>query len=117
MLDFLLIKQGTTKKERNTVIDSSVDVAADITAIKNGQATIKGNRINVNGRVYERKANGTLAPISGNGFTTLDRGSFNALGIYKKFDNTAKADEILNKMGLSSQSKQAALDVWIRNQK
>ncbi|MCX8619122.1 VENN motif pre-toxin domain-containing protein, partial [Gilliamella sp. B2923] len=111
------IKQGTTKKDKNTVIDSSVDVNADMAAIKNGQATIKGNQITVNGRTYEREANGTLAPISGNGFTTLDRGSFDALGIYKKFGNTSKADEILNKMGLSHQSKQAALDVWKRNQK
>ena len=111
------IKQGTTKKDKNTVIDSSVDVNADIKAIKNGQGIIKGNKITVNGRTYEREVNGTLAPISGNGFTTLDRGSFDALGIYKKFGNTSKADEILNKMGLSPQSKQAALNVWKRNQK
>lgn len=86
-------------------------------AIKNEQATIKGNQITVHGRTYEREANGTLAPISGNGFTILDRGSFDALGIYKKFGKTSKANEILNKMGLSHQSKQAALDVWKRNQK
>jgi preprotein translocase subunit SecD len=56
---FNKITQKTTTKELNTVIDSSVDVAADIAAIKNRQAKIKGNQITVNGRVYERKNTGT----------------------------------------------------------
>ncbi|MBX4134294.1 hypothetical protein JMI89_11725 [Frischella sp. Ac48] len=64
-----------------------------------------------------REANGTLAPISGNGFTTLDRGAFDALGIYKKFGNTKEADDILNKMQISPKSRKIALDVWKRNQK
>lgn len=37
------INQKTTAKPVNTVIDSSVDVVADMKAIKNGQASIKGN--------------------------------------------------------------------------
>ncbi|PIT09867.1 hypothetical protein BGI30_06445 [Snodgrassella alvi] len=111
------IKQKTTAKSKNTVIDSSVDVASDINAIKNGQGTIKGNYITINGRTYERELNGTLAPISGKGFTTLDRGEFKALGVYNQFGNTKRAEEILNNMGMSAAARAKALNVWSKNQK
>ena len=115
---FNKITQKTTTKELNTVIDSSVDVAADIAAIKNGQAKIKGNQITVNGRVYERKSTGTLYPVSGDGFTTLNRGEFNALGIYQKFGNSKQANDILNRIpGMTNETKLKALQVFNRNKK
>ncbi|MBK5073789.1 hypothetical protein I2492_13415 [Budviciaceae bacterium CWB-B4] len=111
------IKQKTTSKPLNTVIDSSVNVAADIAAIKNGQGVIKGNQITVNGRTYEREVSGTLAPISGDGFTTLNRGEFKSLGVYNQHGNTPRAEEILNNMGMSAEFRSKALEVWSKNQK
>ncbi|OCG44017.1 hypothetical protein A9G35_08880 [Gilliamella sp. Choc5-1] len=99
------------------MIDSSVDVAKDITDIKNGHAIIKGDLITVNGRTYLREANGTLAPISGKGFTTLDRGEFKILAVYKTFGNTKQANQILNNMRASEEAKLKAFEVWKRNKK
>ncbi|AWH87078.1 hypothetical protein HYN51_00035 [Limnobaculum parvum] len=95
---FNCIKQGTVTKDKNTVIDITVDVNKDIAAIKNGQGAIEGNKVTVNGRTYEKEANRTLAPIYGEGFTTLDRNEFKVLGVYQKFGNTGRADEILSTM-------------------
>ncbi|MEX0425889.1 VENN motif pre-toxin domain-containing protein, partial [Providencia rettgeri] len=115
--NFNSINQKTTTKELNTVIDNSVDVAKDMAAIKNGEASIKGNTITVNNRTYERKESGVLYPVSGDGFTTLTRAEFKALGVYKQFGDTQKARDILTNMNTSSEAKIKALDTWKRNQK
>ncbi|MDX4951736.1 DUF6862 domain-containing protein [Proteus mirabilis] len=115
--NFNSINQKTTTKELNTVIDNSVDVAKDMAAIKNGEASIKGNTITVNNRTYERKESGVLYPVSGDGFTTLTRAEFKALGVYKQFGDTQKARDILTNMNTSPEARIKALDTWKRNQK
>jgi hypothetical protein len=61
--------------------------------------------------------NGTLAPISGKGITTLNRGEFKILSVYKKFDNRKQAAQILNSMKVTEEAKSKALEVWKRNKK
>ena len=46
------------------------------------------------------------------------RVEFKALGVYQKFGNTGRADEILSNMhGMTPEAKVKALEVWKRNQK
>jgi tRNA 2-selenouridine synthase SelU len=61
--------------------------------------------------------NGTLAPISGKGITTLNREKFKILSVYKKFDNRNQAAQILNSMKVTEEAKSKALEVWKRNKK
>ena len=69
--------------DRNTVIEPGVDVQADVAAINSGLAKRIGNTFEVKGRVYGVH-DGTLYPISGPGFQTLDRGGLKALGVFNK---------------------------------
>lgn len=105
------VDQGTLAKDVNTVIEPRVNVAVDVAAINNGVATRIGGNFLINGRTYGVH-NGTLYPISGTGFYTLDRGAFKALGVYNQFGNTPRAAEILDKMGISDNTRQQALNAW-----
>jgi len=106
------VTQSSVAKEVNTVVDRSVvDMSADVAAIRSGQAQKIGDTFVVNGRTYGMH-DGTLYPMSGPGLYTLDRGSYKALGILNKFGNTPQADVILKNMGVSAETKTAALKVF-----
>jgi len=105
------VNQRSVAKNTNTVIESGVDVAADVAAIHEGQATKVGNRFIVNGRIYGVHVE-TLYPISGPGFHQLSRGAFKALGVYNTFGNTNQATEILNRMGITNDQRATALKAW-----
>ena len=107
------VKQGTVAKDVNTVIASDVPVAEDIAAINRGEATVGRTAsgetsYTVNGRTYGSHPNGTLYPIEGNGFITLDRGGFKALGIYNEMGKTPRAESILDNMGISPEQRAMA---------
>jgi hypothetical protein len=103
------VTQTSVAKEVNTVIDRSVvDVSADVTAIRSGQGKQIGDTFVVNGRTYGMH-DGTLYPMSGAGLYTLDRGGYKALGVLNKFGNTPQAEIILKNMGVSPETKAAAL--------
>jgi hypothetical protein len=55
---------------------------------------------------------GTLYPISGEGFHQLSRGAFKALGVYNQFGDSAQAAEILDRMGATPADREAALAAW-----
>lgn len=105
------VNQNTAAKELNTVAEPWVNYVDDVAEINAGNVTMSGSNFSVNGRVYAEHG-GTLYPISGNGLHTLNRAAFKALGVYNKFGNTSRALEILNKMGISSTDRAAALNVW-----
>jgi hypothetical protein len=105
------VKQGSTTKEKNTVIMPGVDVAADVTAINSGSVKKVDDKFTVNGRTYGHH-DGILFPIEGKGFYLLGRGAFNALGVYNDFKNTAKADQILTSMKIDPDEKKLALKIW-----
>ena len=103
------VNQKTLTKEKNTVILASVDVAADVAAINAGHGTRLGpTTYMVNGRMYGSH-DGTLYPISGPGFIQLSRGAFKALGVYNQFGETPRAQDILDRMGMSEGDRDAAL--------
>jgi filamentous hemagglutinin len=106
------VKQTSLAKEVNTVVDRSVvDMSADIAAIRSGEAKKVGDTFIVNGRTYGVH-NGTLHPIAGPGLYTLDRGGYKALGVLNKFGDTPRADVVLRNMGVSVETKAAALKVF-----
>jgi hypothetical protein len=106
------VTQKTVPKDLNTVIDRSVvDISADVSAIRSGQSQKIGDTFVVNGRTYGMH-DGTLYPMSGPGLYTLDRGGYKALGVLNKFGDTPQAQVILNNMGVSAETKAAALDVF-----
>lgn len=106
------ITQGTLAKETNTVIEPRVDVAADVGDIRAGRAVRKGNAFEVNGRVYGIH-DGTLYPISGDGFHQLNRGAFQALGVFIKFGDGPRTLEILaNMKNVGPGEIEAARTTW-----
>jgi hypothetical protein len=105
------VKQGSTTKEKNTVIMPGVDVNADVVAINSGLVQKVNDTFTVNGRTYGHH-DGTLYPMEGKGFYLLGRGAFNALGVYNDFGNTAKAEQIITNMKIIDSEKKIALEIW-----
>jgi hypothetical protein len=85
------VRQGGLKKGKNTVAEPGIDMKADVDAINAGQGTRDGNFYTVNGRTYELVRGDHLVPSSGSGFHSLNRGEFDALGIFNKFGDTPQA--------------------------
>ncbi|VVS94184.1 FG-GAP-like repeat-containing protein [Desulfoluna spongiiphila] len=109
------VNQKTFVRKLNTVIEPGVDVASDVASINKGLAQKIGDKFIVNGRTYGMH-DGTLYPISGPGFHQLDRAAFKALGVFNKFGNTSKANQIINNMGLSQDAISSALKAWRSSQ-
>jgi hypothetical protein len=110
------VDQSSVAKDKNTVVESRVDVSRDVKEINDGKAK-KGNESGtvtwtLNGRTYGAHDNGTLFPIRGSGFHELNRSAFKALGVYNKFDDTPRAKEILDKMGTSQSDRKDALKAY-----
>lgn len=109
---FTSIGQKTVAKEKNTVIESRVDVQADVEAVRRGDAVKKGDTFTVNGRSYVMEANGTLYPTTGPGFHLLERPAFKVLGIYKTLGRTDRAEELLDRIGYAEEIREQARRVW-----
>jgi hypothetical protein len=106
------VGQRTTAKTLNSVVESRVDVDADIAAINRGEATRQGDRYAINGRTYGVEPSGVAYPISGPGVHLLDRGAFKALGVYNTFGRTQRAEMILDAMGVGPGPRAEALRCW-----
>ena len=104
------VKQGGVKKNRNTVAEPHVDMNADVAAINRGEGVRDGNLFTVNGRTYEL-FDDHLVPHSGPGFHTLNRGEFDALGVFNKLGDTPGAREIAVKVAGEAGANKA-LEVW-----
>ncbi|MDQ3252992.1 MAG: hypothetical protein M3R15_03640 [Acidobacteriota bacterium] len=106
------VTEKSWTKAENTVIEPWVDVKADVAAVNAGEAIRTGNLFEINGRTYGVESNGTLYPISGSGFHSLDRKAYNALKLYRKFGDTLRVAEIPDNMGVDSAQREAALKAW-----
>jgi hypothetical protein len=91
------VTQRTLTRAVNSVIEPTVDVAADIAAINRGE---HGDRYTVNGRMYGVEEGGRAYPVAGPGIYQLGRGAFKALGIYNQFGLTDRSEAILDEMGI-----------------
>ncbi|MCQ4166170.1 hypothetical protein [Tahibacter harae] len=104
------IRQGGVKKTKNTVAEPEIDMRADVEAINKGQGVRDGDFYTVNGRTYQR-FDDHLVPHDGPGFHNLDRGEFDALGIFNRFGDTPQAMEIAIRVA-GPEGASHALDVW-----
>jgi hypothetical protein len=86
---------------------------ADVAAINRGEGSRVGNSFTINGRTYliAGETGDHLVPEVGAGFHTLNRGEFDALGIFNKFGDTEKGWEYAGKVA-DSASVQRAFSVW-----
>jgi len=82
-----------------------------VAKINAGEAYKIGDKFIVNDRTYGFH-NGTLYPISGPGFHTLDRGAYKALGVFNKFGNSQQAKSILKNMEIGNEQIEEALNLW-----
>ncbi|MCP3162310.1 hypothetical protein [Myxococcus qinghaiensis] len=106
------VDQGSTAKEKNSVLETRVNVSRDVKEINEGKAK-KGNESGVmtwtlNGRTYGDHS-GTLYPIRGAGVHELNRGAFRALGLYNEFKDTPRAREYMDKMKIPDADRKAGL--------
>ena len=115
------VTQGSVAKEVNTVIEPRVDVAADVEAINagNAQFSVTDNGVRtytVNGRTYGVEPNGTLYPMTGDGFIVLNRNAYKVLGIFNKFGDGARGAQIIELMrptaGITDADVEAARGAW-----
>lgn len=104
------VKQGGYKREKNTVAEPDVDMRAEVEAINNGHGRRDGDFYTLGERTYQR-IEGHLVPHSGPGFHPLNRGEFDALGIFNKFGDTPRAMEIAVRVA-GSDGASRALEVW-----
>jgi hypothetical protein len=96
----------------NTIIDPSVDIQADVAAIRGGFARWDGESLLVNGRVYKIHSNGRLYPISGTGFYQLNANQYRAFSAYNQYNgDIATANRYLDRR-ISVQDREEALRVW-----
>jgi hypothetical protein len=101
---FSKVQQGSCSKDNNTVIEPRVNVNDDMRAIRDGKATYRNENgahtYTVNGRTYgvhnDSKHFGRTYPMRGDGFHPLNRGGYQALGVYNKHGNTHQAQKALD---------------------
>lgn len=120
--DLSRVGQGSVAKNRNTVVEPGVDVRADVDAINRGKAdpgrSATGDpTYTVNGRTYGVHDDGRLYPIEGPGLQQLSRQEFKALGVYNKFGDSPRANQILDAMGADESVRARALEVWKKGQR
>lgn len=111
------VSQRSLARAINSVIEPTVDVAADIAAINRGEAERLGDTYVVSGRRYGVEAGGRAFPIDGEGIHQLDRGAFKALGVYNRFGLSRRAEWILDRMDIELAARDSAQRAWRASQR
>lgn len=113
-----LVRQRTpTRGNVNSVVESWVDMRADIAAINRGEGIRHGNDYVVNGRRYRNKSGANDArtyPVDGIGVHSLTRGEFNAFKLYNELGDSPRLDRIFAKMRTSTEDRARAYWIWKR---
>jgi hypothetical protein len=104
------VKQKSAKKNKNTVAEPHIDMKSDIEGINRGLGSRDGNLHTINGRTYEVSGD-HLVPHSGPGFHPLNRGEFEALGIFNTLGNTPRAFEIAQRAAGNAGATKG-LEMW-----
>jgi len=111
------VTQKTRAKPMNSVIEPTVDVAADVAAINQGRAARQGDVFTFNERRYRLEPGGRVYPVDGPGVHQLPRGAFRALGVYNRFGHAIRAETILDEMGIIPVEREAARRAWRAGQR
>jgi hypothetical protein len=98
-------------REKNTVVDPTVDTAKDAEALLAGRGRRIGNQWVVNGRTYEIHHN-RFVPVSGPGVHSLGRQGYQALAVYNEHGITPRAKQELDRRQIPEQARVEAQRVW-----
>jgi hypothetical protein len=119
--ELLRMSAGAPPKGANTIVLPEVDLRGDLDAIRRGEAWYDRHtrRIWVRGRLYEHKPHGTLFPIRGEGFVELDRQTYKALRLFRRY-NEIHPDalrELSLNPDVTDEQRDTAIRLWsIREQ-
>lgn len=106
------VTQSSLAKDKNTVVNRKiVNVPIDVQAIRTGKAKFINNQFHINGRIYGHH-DGTLFPVSGNGFYLLNRIEYKTLGVYNQLGNNDRSEQILNNMKVDKATKDKVLRIY-----
>lgn len=89
-------RSWTRRGDRNTVIEPSVDIGADVAAINRGEAIRRGDLFLTGGRLYRLEAGGRLYPVDGVGMRQMSGRAYQALIIYTQLGLTPRAEQVLD---------------------
>jgi hypothetical protein len=109
------ISARTTASERTTFILPGVNVAGDLTAIRNGKSVRDGEYYTVHGRTWFHELNGRVFPVSGEGFIgPVGRGVMYALRALGRYNgvNEQSNREIALHPAISPEDAEEATSIW-----
>jgi hypothetical protein len=109
--DSTKVSDNSLSREKNTVVDPSVDTRADAEALLAGRGRRIGNQWVVNGRTYEVH-HGRFVPVSGPGVYALSRQGYHALAVYNEHGITPRARQELDRRKIPEQARAEAQRVW-----
>jgi hypothetical protein len=104
------------RKVQNSLIEPWVDVQADIDAINAGDGFYDPatRRVWVNGRLYGLHDSGTTFPIEGEGIIPVNRPTFKALTILRRYNgvNAHSEHEIARDPVVGATDRDQAIRIW-----
>jgi len=98
----------------NSVVESTVDLAADVTAINRGEGRRDGQHYWINGRKYFVKPDGGSYPVDGPGVHRLSGGAYQALKVYNEIGLTEAAETRLNLYHVTEDEREIARQLYGR---
>jgi len=108
-----------SSKERTTLIVPGVDVQGDIAAIREGRAVRAvvedgAEQFTLNGRIWQRKPEGTLFPVAGNGFIgPVDQPVMLAIKAYARYNGSNEQSEyFLDRQEGDEHAREIARQIW-----
>lgn len=103
-------------KDQNSLIESWVDIQADMHAINTGRGEYDPGtqRVSVNGRTYGIHDNGRAYPVSGEGIIEVTRGTYKALTILRRYNgvNERSEGQISRERGITAKEWVEAINIW-----
>lgn len=101
----------------SSVIDPSVDVAADVASVNAGEAERKGDTYTIRQRRYRLETTGRVYPVDGPGIHPLGRGAYKALQLYNEYGDTEKAVRQMDFESIKPEEREIAVRLWRLTQK
>ncbi|MBA2469803.1 MAG: hypothetical protein H0V37_10400 [Chloroflexia bacterium] len=109
-------RSGSHRKAQNSLIEPWVDVRADLDAMNNGDGIYDPTtrRVWVNGRLYGMHENGTTFPIEGDGIIPVNRATYKALTIMRRYNgvNEPSRYEIARDTAIGLADRNEAVRIW-----
>jgi hypothetical protein len=103
-------------RERNSLLEPWVDVWADLEAINAGEGIYDPStrRIWIHGRLYGMHEHGTTFPIEGEGIISVDRPTYKALMILRRYNgvNDRSEREITSDLSINEADRAEAVRIW-----